>query len=54
MEEDFNFNDVMKLSHCDDECTDKGFNMSNFLVMSRCEETIQTETDSADILSLYK
>ena len=52
--EDFNFNDLMKLSHCDDECTDKGFNMSNFLVMSRCEETIQTETDSADILSLYK
>ena len=52
--EEFNFNDAMKLSHCDDVCTDKGFNISNFLVMSRCEETISTETDSADILSLYK
>lgn len=53
-QEDFNFNDLMKLSKCDDECTDKGFNMSNFLVMMDCEEKIQTEADSSEILSLYK
>jgi hypothetical protein len=52
--DDFNFNDAMKLSRCDDECDDKGFNISNFLVMIRCEEKIQTEQDSAEILSLYK
>lgn len=33
IEMNFNFNDLMKLSHCDDlaECHDKGFTMSNFL-----------------------
>ena len=38
--DDFNFNDAMKLSRCDDECDDKGFNISNFLVMIGCEEKI--------------
>lgn len=46
--------DPTKLSMCDDECQDRGFGITSFLMYRTAQKKIDNENASGDILSLYK